>query len=65
MTTSLKSALEGLLGEQSLETFVRSRRIGGTSWRKVSVELYDATGVDVAHETLRAWYPDEAETVAS
>lgn len=42
----------------SLEDFVRSRR-PGTSWRRIAIELRDATGLDIANETLRMWYPDE------
>jgi hypothetical protein len=65
MTTSLRAAIQGLLGDEPLEGFVRSRRDSGESWRAVSVALYDATGISVAHESLRAWYPDETAEVAS
>jgi hypothetical protein len=43
----------------SLEEFVTSRRQRDVSWRKISLELRDATGVDVTHETLRSWFPGE------
>ena len=42
-----------------LEDFIRSRRISGRSWRLVARDVYEATGIDVTYETLRAWYPDE------
>lgn len=48
----------------SLEDFVRTRRNDGTSWRRITLELRDRTGIDVTHETLRSWYPDP-EAVAS
>ena len=42
-----------------LEDFIRSRRTSGRSWRLVARDVYEATGIDVTYETLRAWYPDE------
>ena len=56
-----------LLGDAGpLETFVRSRRAEGRSWRLIAQDLYEATGreVNLAYETLRGWYPDPAETPA-
>lgn len=65
MATPLKSALEKLLGEDdTLEAFVRTRRAEGTSWRQISVDLHNATGVLVTHESLRAWFPDDVEASA-
>ena len=58
MTTSLRSALDALLGAETLEQFVRSRR-PDTAWRKIALDLYDRTAVSVTHESLRAWFPDE------
>jgi hypothetical protein len=56
-TTSLQTALDLLLGDaDSLDRFVRARRLEGLSWRRIALDLYDATGVDVPAETLRAWY---------
>ncbi len=45
----------------SLENFVLSRRAKSVSWRKISNELRDTTGVDVAYETLRSWYLPNAD----
>lgn len=49
-----------LLKEQGgVAQFVASRRIDGMSWRRVARDLYLATDkrIDVAHETLRNWFP--------
>lgn len=56
-----------LLGDNGpLETFVRSRR-PDRAWRLISRDLYEATDkqVDLTYETLRSWFPDEAEDQAS
>ena len=39
--------------------FVASRRIDGVAWRRIARDLYLATDkrIDVAHETLRNWFP--------
>lgn len=58
--TSKRRLVEIVLG-RSLEEFVRSRR-PERSWRLIVSDLYEATGVEVTYETLRAWYPDETET---
>lgn len=63
-TSSLRQAVERLLGDESLDDFVTSRRKLDVSWRRVRDELRDTTGVDVTHETLRSWFPDpDAEVV--
>lgn len=51
-----------LLREQGgIRQFVLSRRLDGMSWRKVARDVYLATGerIDVAHETLRNWFPGD------
>jgi len=58
MPSATQQLAEIKLGS-SLEDFVKTRR-PHTSWRRITLELRDATGVDVTHETLRSWYPDEA-----
>lgn len=46
----------------TLEQFVKERR-PGRAWRLIARDLYEATGIDVTYETLRAWYgDDEAES---
>jgi hypothetical protein len=46
--------------------FVASRRIDGMAWRRIARELYLATDkrIDVAHETLRNWFPVDPRTEA-
>lgn len=54
MTATQKLAdhlLDGKLSE-----YVLSRRARGDSWRRISNELRDDTGVDITYETLRSWY---------
>lgn len=43
-----------------LDDFVAARRQQGISWRLISRELYDATQLDITHETLRSWYRERA-----
>lgn len=66
-TSTLQTAIERLLpGEVgTLKEFVRTERAGGSAWRVVSRRIYELTGVDVAHETLRTWFPDEPAEAAS
>jgi hypothetical protein len=46
---------------EGVQKFVLSRRAAGLSWRRIVLEMRDVTGarVDVSHETLRSWFPDE------
>lgn len=56
-----------ILGDDGpLEDFVRSRRATNRAWRLIARDLYEATGqrIDVTYETLRSWYPDEADDPA-
>jgi hypothetical protein len=50
-----------------IKAFVLGRRAKGVAWRKIARDLYEATDkrVDVAHETLRNWFPGEPERAAS
>jgi hypothetical protein len=60
--------LASLLLGQPVETFVRTRRAEGRSWRLISRDLYDATGqqLDVSDVTLISWFGGrEPETAAS
>ncbi len=52
--------LADLLLDEGLREFVFSRRRAGVAWRKVARDLYERTDkrIDVAHETLRNWFPD-------
>ena len=42
-----------------LRPWIRSRRRRGDSWRKLTLELYKLTDVDVTDETVRTWAPDQ------
>lgn len=59
--TSTQRLATLLLGEE-LEDYVRSRRAERRAWRLIARDIYLATKgeIDVTHETLRTWYPDEA-----
>jgi hypothetical protein len=50
------AALANYLLPDGLDQFVRERRDAGKSWRRIALELRDATGVDVTHQTLYAWF---------
>lgn len=52
-------------GEGATREFVRSRRSAGRSWRLIERDIYEATGEDVTHETLRSWFPDEPTEAVS
>lgn len=49
-----------LAEELTADALVEQRRAEGISWRKIATEIYDLTGIDVTHETLRSWYPEAA-----
>lgn len=48
-----------------LDRFVCDRRAGGKSWRTISNEIRDSTGIDIAYETLRSWYADESDKASA
>ena len=48
-----------------LDELVTSRRAANVSWRLISREIYEKTGVDVTYETLRVWYAAIARSMAS
>lgn len=41
--------------------FVTSRRAAGMSWRKIALDIRDATDkvVDITHQALFSWFDDE------
>ena len=47
---------ERLGGAGATEKWIADRRSRGMSWRKITRELLETTGVDVTHETMRAWF---------
>ncbi len=47
------------VGDGTLAAYVRSRRPEPpASWRQIAAELRELTGVNVSHESLRAWFAD-------
>lgn len=63
--TSLYQAVEKLLGDGTqLSAFVAERR-PAQSWRAIAAELNERTGVEISHEGLRGWFPEDAETAAA
>lgn len=48
-----------------LREYVTDRRAKGDSWRRISLDIRDEIGLDVTHETLRSWYPDDAQAVTA
>lgn len=66
MPSATQQLAEIKLGS-SLEDFVieRRHRQPPLSWRKISLELRDVTGIDVTHETLRSWFPEDDAVVSS
>lgn len=52
----IEERLDGTLAD-----FVRRRRPEPpASWRQIAAEIKDLTGVDVSHESLRAWFAERA-----
>lgn len=43
----------------NLDGLVAGLRLGGWGWRKIAAEVTKRTGVQVSHETLRGWFPDD------
>lgn len=60
MQTPTRRLADLLLADRgtTLPEFVSTRRVQGTSWRQVSLDLRDQTGLDVTHESLRRWFPE-------
>ena len=57
--TKLQGATERLFRLErgmDLGAFVQLERAKGTGWRPLAQEVRDATGVDVAVQTLLNWY---------
>jgi transposase-like protein len=42
-------------GKQPLGAWLTQQRMRGTSLRELSRLLFEQTGVQVSHETIRAW----------
>jgi intein-encoded DNA endonuclease-like protein len=60
--TATQRLADHMLGGK-LREYVLSRRTKGDSWRRIALSLRDDIGIDVTHETVRAWYL--AEDVAA
>ena len=48
--------------DQDLSDYVLAMRADGKDWRTIAAAITEATGVSVSHETVRAWFADEADT---
>jgi len=60
--TDRQRLLDFVLGDDGpLSRYVLERRANGRSWRLIARDLYEQTGRDITHETLRAWFPDEVK----
>jgi len=55
--TTTRRLADVLLGG-GLDEYVTQRRDAGKSWRRITLDLRDDIGIDITHNTLRAWYPD-------
>lgn len=62
--SSLYRAIDRLFGDESLAEFVEAHRRNERSWRRISREIENKTGVSVSYETLRDWFPELAERAA-
>lgn len=53
--------LADLLLGRPVEEWISERRLAGRSWRLIERDLRETTEgeVDVTHETLRSWCPDD------
>lgn len=40
---------------------VRTRRAKGVGWREIARDVSERTGVNISHETLRQWYPEDSQ----
>jgi len=63
MPTPTQLAANHLL-DGHLDQFVAERRNTGRSWRLIARDLYEATDLDVTHETLRTWYPESTQVAS-
>lgn len=53
--TATQRLADHLLGG-NLDEYVAKRRAKGDSWRRISLDLRDDTGVEVTSEAVRGWY---------
>lgn len=58
--TSLFRMADSML-DGRLRELVRAARQDGKPWRAIARDLR-ARGADVSHETLRSWFPEDAQT---
>lgn len=60
-TGTTTKRLADVLLDGKLDEYVTERRAAGKSWRRITLDLRDDIGVDITHNTLRSWYPDEPD----
>lgn len=61
--TATQRLADHMLGG-TLSDYVLTRRAKGDSWRRIALDLRDDIGIDVTHETVRAWYMDADNATA-
>lgn len=67
MATPTQHLADVLLAEYGgLAAYVNDRRAKGASWRRIALDLRDLTDarIDITHETLRTWFPDDVQPAA-
>lgn len=65
MAIDLRAAIGDKLG-RDLDIYVGGLRAAGRSWRDISVDIFDRTGIAVSHEALRLWsLKSQSEKAAS
>lgn len=63
MTTETPTQrLASILLGRPLDGWIAERRAAERSWRLIARDLYEATNgqIDVTHETVRAWFVQDA-----
>lgn len=64
MAIDLRAAIQAKLGHD-LHTYVGGLRSAGRSWREISQDISQRTGIDVSHEALRLWFRENREKASA
>lgn len=56
MDLTPKRALANHIMDGNLDEFVETRRANGRSWARISLDIRDATEINITAESLRNWY---------
>jgi predicted HAD superfamily phosphohydrolase YqeG len=63
--TATKRRLADTLLDSGLSAYVSSRRKAQKSWRQISLDIREDVNLDIHPETLRLWFVEPAQRVAS